>query len=512
VHAKLKLMATRWHVIRGILFLVVSLVLSYAFYYYEISRPFSASLPPDMQLLRFIPAVLGALFLEIVISIFNSAVYEFRQAKFISRSTSGSLSPTKDGDRICISGQIFPSNTDGIISPITSQNCVFYSYDIYQIIRRGTGRDKNIEKESDYSGLQLTPSYISCQLGKLKILSLPITHDHPPATYSYSPETANYYLNAKNYISAALFTDITINPIAKTGSFIHQLKDILTDNDGYIRQDNRYSNQTIDINTRFLEESFLPVGELVTAIGAWSQAGGGIISDFKRGIGLTIYKGPPENAVKAARNGGYKKLAEACAVFIIIHTILGFFWYVGRHPGQFKSSYTRTSNGLTTTTYYNPAPSPLPPAPPQTPDWATYLNSDSGYTYSYPSVWINRESQTSGWNELTQSEFKSTTSTVGTGPGTPVVLAVSYLIDGGTCTEGKNNRELLKGTDFSDITVSGQKGKSFELTSENDIYYSKYIYIPRDDKCFLILIQDYKNNPNKEIFDQILSAFKFLGQ
>ncbi len=499
-------MFNKQQVIKGILILVVEISVLFAFYYYLVGR----LLPPPFSLIL---STLGSLFMLISIGCFIQAKAKYFELRLMQRAlATRNIIDFKDGQKIVVFGQILPNNGQSIVSPVTYEKCIFYNYDIYQWVLRRSGKESRREKQSDYSGFYLTPSSINTSFGKIRLLAFPTLQGFEMKTYSYSDSTTNYYNNAYSYIQSTKFEEFGTMGLDKLGKAYQMIKEIFTDDDGYIRKDTKYSADPFDLKTRLLNEQYVKEGENVSLLGIWSEAKQGIITDMSKYVAI-LTRGLPEQTIKVVKKEFVKKISEGLLVFFVINLIVGTFWWIiNEGPKYGKVTFTQTRNGqvvkqevIGPTIQSEPSATPI--------ELSFYLNTTGKYSYQYPSSWKHNEIINKDLNSPEQ-KILSVSSLIVNPEYDPMFgsLDISYQLDGGECIE--KDERFLKDMIIIKTKVGNQTIDAYERQELNQsvdrIIYERFIFIPKDDRCYKLLILDQEGNPNSEVFKQILSSFQFL--
>lgn len=501
--------------IKGLIFLFLEGGALFAFYYFLVGK----SLPFPFSLIL---STLGSLFMLVSTGSFLTARAKYTDWRLMKKAlTARNITDFKDGQKVVVFGQIFPTNQQPIISPFTQKKCVFYTYDVYQWVWEGSGKDRRQEKESDYGGLHLTPSYINSTVGKIRLLAFPTLQDFEKKTYSYSDDTAPYYNNAYAYIQNTQFEEFGRMGISKLGKAYQMVKDILTDDDGYVRKDTKYTTEPFDLKTRYLEEQLVKDGENVSLLGIWSSAKQGVITDINKTMAV-LTKGSPEQAIKTAKKESFKKLGEGLLVFFVINLVISVCWWIiNEGPKYGTVTFIETRNGRVvkkeivgptkqeskeekSTISSEPSPTSI--------EWLTYSNTIGKYSYHYASNWKHNEIVHKDLNTPEQKILSVSSSITNPDYG-PMFgnLDISYQIDGGQCIEKDESLQdwINLKTKVGEQTVDAYERQELN-ESVNRIIYERLMFIPRGDRCYKFLILDQQGNPNSKIFQQILSSFKFL--
>jgi len=484
----------------GLLFLI---------YYLVVGRQFGM---PGGLIICF----LGALFMMMAIGSFRVAFDKHSTLVLMKKVIkNGSTTTLSDGDKAVFFGKIFPLNGNPIPLPFSRLPGIFFTYGVYQWVWKYSGRRNRREKEYEYNGIHLTPSYLQTEMGKVRLLAYPTLEGFQEHTYSY-PGDQKYYQEAARYLSVTEFTDRPRAGLEVIGSAIEQIKEIFSDDDGSIQVDNKSAQEEFDLNTRLLEEKYVLAGEEVCLQGIWSAEKPGVIGDLRKAPAI-LTKGSPKKVMEVVNHGIIMKVMQGILFAIAINGIIGTIWFVSSvapRLGIGTVTYTDTHNGkvVTQVTFAPPASEAEQPngvtAPSLVPGqtaWITYTNRSGHYRYEYPGDWANKEinSQT-----IDASGQISTPLSAAYKPDVWLMFDVSYRQDGGQCTQREFWASKMAGTP---IEVGGVTGKTYESIDPVYGYYLKAIYLPKSDRCLQILIQDKPGFQNKTLFEHMLSSFTFVN-
>jgi hypothetical protein len=156
--------------------------------------------------------------------------------------------------------------------------------------------------------------------GSVRVLGWAILDQFPRET----GESINRVRGAA-YLQAATF-----EPLGLT-SIVSVLSDLLADDDGAIRKDFRIGGQAIDLEGRTVEERIVPVGEIVTMLGRWSDerrgfapAGPGSINRIFPGDLVTTKQQVGGTAVRTFGTGLF--------FFLALHAILVPMYFLAPGP------------------------------------------------------------------------------------------------------------------------------------------------------------------------------------
>lgn len=270
----------------------------------------------------------------------------------------------------------------------------------------------------------------------------------------------------------------------------------------------------------------------MSLLGIWSVVKQGVITDLSKSTVAKLTKGLPDQTIKLAKKEVFKKLGEGFLTFFVINLILGIFWWIINEGSKYgrvtfteirnnqvvkqevigstkepnKEMIQEDKNTIMTESSPNQVESTQV-------EFSFYSNTMGKYSYQYPSNWKHNEIVNKDLNSPDQ-KILSVFSLVVNLDYAPVFgsLEVSYQLDDGQCIEKDENflRNMIK---FK-TKVGGQAVEAFERQELNEsinrFVYQRFIFLPKGDRCYKILILDQEGNPNSQIFKQILSSFKFL--
>lgn len=174
-------------------------------------------------------------------------------------------------------------------------------------------------------------------------------------------------------------------------------------------------------------------------------------------------------------------------------------------------------------------PSPTPtPTPNPTGDWKIYTNTQYKYSFKYPADWVGAGLQPGSAPFPIDSEADSVLQSVEFYPNGLEGAVIKYPRFAVEVDDPVTNQSLgsysdwineLRESQFYKVTnesqqlISGVNVISLEgpYTQGNIITYHKnYFAKSPDNKFFVLITDDEKDQKNATLFDQILSTFKFL--
>jgi hypothetical protein len=168
-------------------------------------------------------------------------------------------------------------------APFSGTSAVLYSYEIDHV-SRGAKETTNV---MDYSGFALAPCAIDSPHGSIRILGFPLLEGFAKRSY----DTDEGRKNATAYLDATALKDMQgFHP----GTIFHEVKELLTDDDGQFRKDWKMTEDR-DLTSKYLHEQIVTPGDQVCAIGRWSAAKHGLIPPA--GGVIRLLQGDPQKIV-----------------------------------------------------------------------------------------------------------------------------------------------------------------------------------------------------------------------
>ncbi|HEX9943166.1 MAG TPA: ankyrin repeat domain-containing protein [Thermoanaerobaculia bacterium] len=269
----------------------------------------------------WIGALAGGFFLLLAIGAFRNVAIARRNRARLDRALAGV--PFEDGQQVAAIGPIMALGAP-IESPFSRTPCVVYSYDVSHESTTRTSRGTETSAAKDFSGFALTPCVVNAPGGNVRILGFPTLEG-----FAEEPQRGDEaFTNAESYLRSTPFERIGITKI------FSQVKDLLTDEDGYIRKDWRMAGEgfQLDPEEHTLNEQVVEDGETVCALGRYSAEKGGLIPGFSQGgEGLTLIRGGREEAEKRLKGNARQYVAAGIAILLASHFFL-FMFLVLREP------------------------------------------------------------------------------------------------------------------------------------------------------------------------------------
>jgi ankyrin repeat protein len=289
---------------KGCLLWLLQLAVLVGLYYYFFHGRFT---PPADR----IGALAGGFFLLLTIGAFQNAWRARKNRARLEQALAGA--PFEDGQQVVAVGPITALGAP-IESPFTRQPCVICSWDISHLSTTRSSSGSSTQDVKDFTGLHMTPCAVSAPGGSARILGFATLEG-----FDESPETDEAFANAENYIESTTFERVGLLQI------FSQVKDLITDDDGYIRKDLRMAGDdfALDPQVHTLKEQIVKDGETVCALGTYSAEKGGLVLGLgKGGEGLTLIRGGTEAAEKRLKGNVWQNIGAGIAVLLASHFFL----------------------------------------------------------------------------------------------------------------------------------------------------------------------------------------------
>jgi hypothetical protein len=296
---------------KGCLLWLLQLAVLIGLYYLAFHGRFS---PPADR----IGAAAGGFFMLLAIGAFQNAFRARKNRARLERALAGA--PFEDGQQVAAIGPIMALGSP-VESPFTRTPCVACSWDISHESRSRNSSSNNTVK--DFSGFVLTPCAVNAPGGSVRILGFPTLEG-----FKAAPRGEEVYANAESYLSSTPFERVGLMQI------FSQVKDLITDDDGYIRKDWRMADDgfALDPDVHALNEEVVKDGETVCALGLYSAEKGGLVLGLgKGGEGLTLIRGGVEAGKKRLKGNVGQNIAAGIMVLLASHFFLFMFLFL-REP------------------------------------------------------------------------------------------------------------------------------------------------------------------------------------
>jgi hypothetical protein len=267
-----------------------------------------------------------------------------RLSSLIKQHTNASA--FQDGTTVAVCGRIYPIDGKPLISPLSRKECVAYEY----AVENPSGRQRGTPDPRTFCGWRLTPSIIRNGDQETRLLAFPDMMGFENVSDIGDPRR-----NVIDYIGSTPFRIHMAKGEQFSKQFknsIHQVNELLTDDDGTVRLDITHYNQRGEVSpdpdnpslqqirfaaefrpeleaalvTKSLSETFIPVGDEVVLVGVWSATKGGIVSDaLGKGGMARLIKGSREQVVDDLRVKIITRFIIAILIAVSINIALLLF-------------------------------------------------------------------------------------------------------------------------------------------------------------------------------------------
>src|SRR5258706_534186 len=250
---------------------------------------------------------IASFFMWISIGALEAAVGAARDASRVSGESSfgGYVGEQFADDAIVtVVGHISPVGSS-LRAPFSGKPAVLYGYDIDHI-SQGQNDSTNVK---DYSGFALAPCAIDSPHGSVRILGFPLMEGFRKTGF----DNEEGRRNAAAYLESTPLTDMKgFHP----GTIFHEIKELLTDDDGQLRKDWKMTEDR-DLTDKHLTEQVVSPGDQVCAIGRWSAAKHGLIPPA--GGVIRLLQGDPQKIVKGLWSKCISNLIGGLVVAAIVN-------------------------------------------------------------------------------------------------------------------------------------------------------------------------------------------------
>jgi hypothetical protein len=190
-------------------------------------------------------------------------------------------------------------------------------------VQKGQGSRRDGEVK-DIAGFALTPCIVQTPAGNVRILGFPTLEGFAEVRLSGREELAS----VESYLRSTPFEPMGLTKVFSV------LKDLLTDEDGYIRKDWRMTGDDfrLDPGKHTIKEQIVRDGETVTALGLYKAELGGIVPGLgKGGEGVKLIRGGSEAAGKILKGNVGQNITAGVLIFLFSHLVLFFVLFL-REP------------------------------------------------------------------------------------------------------------------------------------------------------------------------------------
>lgn len=263
----------------------------------------------------WIGAIAGGFFLRLAIGAFQNVAKARRDRGRLERALAGV--PFEDGQQVAAIGRIWARGAP-VEAPFSRTHCVVCSWDISHESRNRNSRNDTVK---DFSGFMLTPCVVEAPGGTVRILGFPTLEGFA----TDARRAPSDYDNAESYLRSTSFEKVGVLQL------FSQVKDIFTDDDGYIRKDWRMAGDDFVLNPEVhaLKEEVVRDDETVCALGFYSAEKGGIVQGFgKGGEGVMLIRGGVDVAQKRLKGNVGKNITAGILLLLASHFFLFMFLFL----------------------------------------------------------------------------------------------------------------------------------------------------------------------------------------
>lgn len=205
-------------------------------------------------------------------------------------------------------------------------------------------------------------------------------------------------------------------------------------------------------------------------------------------------------------------------LFLSASAATAFLYLQNQSLNSQLASLTQLSVEVTPTPLTSPEPTAQAGAPDPTSDWKTYTNTQYRYSIKYPSDWRTQVVAAGAGDKEADTNSASVDLFLSTAKDAyplhrisiePFELSATQTLD----TVVKSFRDWgLENQKESDVKLDSLDVVKIEGVAKPDNFYSSaYIFkIPNSFGGLTFLTRDTLDRKDKDIFDQILSTFKFI--
>jgi len=249
----------------------------------------------------------ASFFMWISVSSLQGAITSARDAMRVSSESSfGGFGGEQfaDDETATVVGHIRAVGSS-LRAPFSGKAAVLYSYDIEHV----SYNNNDSTDVKDYSGFALAPCAIDSPHGSVRIFGFPLMEGFPKRAY----DTEEGRRNASAYLES---TPLTSMQGFHPGAIFHEIKELLTDDDGQVRKDWKMTEDR-DLSDKHLSEQVVAPGDQVCAIGRWSAAKHGLIPPA--GGVIRLMQGDPQKIVSGLWRKTIGNLIGALVVGAIVN-------------------------------------------------------------------------------------------------------------------------------------------------------------------------------------------------
>ncbi len=267
-------------------------------------------------------AILGGMFVASGWGLFRNALQAREQVALIRRSLMGDW--PRDGAACAAVG---PAVTLGqpLLTPFQRKPCVLYSYELSRTdrvqVRSSKGSRTETRRTVYLSGIAMVPWEVRSHSGSIKVVGFPVPDQFPVHKFA----ATRFASLLRSFHSETEFTDVGKWEV---GKMIDHAKAILTEDDGQLRQDLRFEEATLVIESQGglegceLVEQYIPIDESICVLGSYDGLRGGLVNRLSQG-GLQALPGDAQLGMVILRTRS--RFYGGLAIILVALGTLGSF-------------------------------------------------------------------------------------------------------------------------------------------------------------------------------------------
>lgn len=234
--------------------------------------------------------------------------------------------PLQDGQLEAVIGSIQPRG-EPLTSPFRQLPCVAYSYKISHLVIHSAGRrgETETDRVTDYSGSNRIPVVIQSGRGDVRLFG-----EYDLDNFRQEIDQAQAAANALTYINDTSFQQTGLKNMGGVKNMAAQFNQYMNNQDEARREDVRNGSGDLQFvrDIRY-EEQVIAAGQQVTALGYYSTAQGGLVSNMSANKYTRVFPGDG----KATRSRQLRNLACTMVVAVVLMLVShGILYYVITHP------------------------------------------------------------------------------------------------------------------------------------------------------------------------------------
>lgn len=268
-----------------------------------------------VSIFSIIGTVMTSLTLSTTLFLFYPIKSKYHKIQAIKNSVNEiNTKKIEDGQLLAVSGQLYPEGEEYTESPITKQQCLLYSYFVFE---NNTIPFANQKLKNMYCfGIRMKPLKISSSYGSFRIISLPELIGFEEKTFNPSNENQTYYSNIYTYLQGNQPTRPQGLPSLQNLTF-SSIRDFINNAEGDIKIDLKVQHLEDNFQSKILLEQIVPKGQTVSIVGYWSSAKNGIVKGNDGLTAVSIYRGEFQELLNKLNNEFYLDVIKTTFKFLL---------------------------------------------------------------------------------------------------------------------------------------------------------------------------------------------------